>query len=127
MLRAVKSAESTNEAMVLIPLWGLCDMYDKWEKPEKSQPCWHRATQIMANQFGQDSPKLAESLKFEANALRKLGRGQRGRSVGREAGEDPEDVGVELRATQARHHNDAKAVSALRRSGARRVCSRSSR
>jgi tetratricopeptide (TPR) repeat protein len=74
LLRAVKSAESTNEAMVLIPLWGLCDMYDKWEKPEKSQPCWHRATQIMANQFGQDSPKLAESLKFEANALRKLKR-----------------------------------------------------
>ena len=49
LLRAVKSGEiaagpETND--VLVPLYGLCNLYDRWGKPEKSQPCWHRATEI---------------------------------------------------------------------------------
>lgn len=74
LLRAVKGAEVSAPAMVLIPLWGLCDMYDRAGNPEKSQPCWHRATETMASQMGQNSPQLAQSLTNEATALRKLGR-----------------------------------------------------
>jgi tetratricopeptide (TPR) repeat protein len=74
LLRAVKGAEAT-DTMVLIPLWGLCDMYDRWGKPDKSQPCWHQATELMAKQAGENSPQLAQSLTNEATALRKLGRG----------------------------------------------------
>ncbi|HKH97899.1 MAG TPA: tetratricopeptide repeat protein [Candidatus Sulfotelmatobacter sp.] len=73
LLRAVTGAEAS-DGMVLIPLWGLCDMYDRWEKPEKSQPCWHRATGLLETQFGHDSPRLADSLTNEAHALRQLGR-----------------------------------------------------
>ncbi|HLV86971.1 MAG TPA: tetratricopeptide repeat protein [Candidatus Sulfotelmatobacter sp.] len=74
LLRAVKGAEVASPGMVLIPLWGLCDLYDRWGKPDKSQPCWHRATEQMETQVGHDSPRLSESLTNEANALRKLGR-----------------------------------------------------
>lgn len=73
LLRAVKGAEASDQ-MVLIPLWGLCDMYDRWGKAEKSQPCWHHATEVMEKQYGQQSPQLAQSLTNEANALRKMGR-----------------------------------------------------
>jgi tetratricopeptide (TPR) repeat protein len=74
LLRAVKGAEQSNDQLLLFPLWGLCDMYDRWGKPDKSQPCWHRATEVMEKQVGQRSPKLAESLTKEANALRKMGK-----------------------------------------------------
>ena len=77
LLRAVKGAETSSgpdNYMVLVPLWGLCDMYDKWDKPDKSQPCWHRATEMMAKQFGENGPQLATSISNEVNALRKLGR-----------------------------------------------------
>ncbi|HXX01140.1 MAG TPA: tetratricopeptide repeat protein, partial [Candidatus Acidoferrales bacterium] len=60
--------------MELIPLWGLCDMYDRAGNPEKSQGCWHRATDLMAQQMGQNNPQLAQSMTNEATALRKLGR-----------------------------------------------------
>jgi hypothetical protein len=59
---------------VLIPLWGLCDLYDHQGKPGKSQPCWHRATGLMEKQYGENSPNLVASLTNEANALRQLGR-----------------------------------------------------
>lgn len=74
LLRAVKGAEAASPDMVLNPLWGLCDMYDRAGNPEKSQPCWHRATDLMAQRMGQNSPQLAQSLTNEATALRKLGR-----------------------------------------------------
>jgi tetratricopeptide (TPR) repeat protein len=74
LLRAVKGAESSEPQMVLVPLWGLCDMYDRWGKPDKSQSCYHRATEILETQYGYNSPNLTESLKNEAQALRKLGR-----------------------------------------------------
>jgi tetratricopeptide (TPR) repeat protein len=73
LLRAVKGAEAT-EGMVYMPLWGLCQVYDGWDKPEKAQPCWHRATELLAEQSGQNSPNLVRSLTNEANAWRKLGK-----------------------------------------------------
>jgi tetratricopeptide (TPR) repeat protein len=73
LLRAVKGAEAAQPDLVLIPLWGLCDLYDRWGKPEQSQPCWHRATGIIETQFGHDSPRLSDSLNNEARALRQLG------------------------------------------------------
>ncbi len=78
LLRAVKGSEVASGGrdpnIVLIPLYGLCDLYDRWGKPEKSQPCWHRATGIMEQQVGVNSPDLAQPITFEVNALRKLGR-----------------------------------------------------
>lgn len=74
LLRAVKASEASDPYLVLIPLWGLCDLYDRWNKPDKSQPCYHRATEILETKYGYNSPNLAESLKKEAQALRKLGR-----------------------------------------------------
>src|SRR5579864_681753 len=77
LLRAVKSGEiaagpETND--VLVPLYGLCDLYDRWGKPEKSHPCWHRVTGIVEKVEGESSPGMSASLTNEANALRKLGR-----------------------------------------------------
>jgi tetratricopeptide (TPR) repeat protein len=77
LLRAVKGSEAAagpDDNMVLVPGWGLCDLYDRWGKPAKSQPCWHRATELMEKQVGVNSPDLETSLTNEANALRKLGR-----------------------------------------------------
>ena len=74
LLRAVKGAEGAGNGMLIIPLWGLCDLYDRWDKPDKGQPCWHRATDLMATQYGENSANLTESLTSEAKALRKLGR-----------------------------------------------------
>jgi tetratricopeptide (TPR) repeat protein len=76
LLRAVKGAESAAPEMELIPLWGLCDMYDRAGNPEKSQGCWHGATDLMAQRMGQNSPQLAQSMTNEATALRKLGRNE---------------------------------------------------
>jgi len=63
-----------DDSMTLVAVWALCGMYDRWGKPEKSQPCWHRATGIMEKIEGMNSPMLKDSLTAEANALRKLGR-----------------------------------------------------
>jgi tetratricopeptide (TPR) repeat protein len=78
LVRAVKANEVMGEPdgnEVLIPLWGLCDLYDTWNKPEQSQPCWHRATGILEKQFSEQSPNLVPSLTKEAQALRRLGQG----------------------------------------------------
>lgn len=77
LVRAVKDSEDAvgpDDNMTLVPLYGLCDLYDRWDKPDKSQPCWARAIGIMEKQVGKDSPDLGEPLKAEAKALRKLGR-----------------------------------------------------
>ena len=79
--RAVKGAEVSEPQMVLISLWGLCDMYDRSGKPDQSQPCWHRATGILETQFGHDSPRLSDSLNNEAHALRQLGRNDEAESL----------------------------------------------
>lgn len=77
LLRAVKASENAtgpDDNLTLVPLYGLCDLYDRWGKPDKSQPCWHRAIGIMEKQVGENSPNLREPLTAEAKALRKLGR-----------------------------------------------------
>lgn len=77
LLRAVKASENSagpDDNLTLVPLYGLCDLYDRWGKPDKSQPCWHRAIGIMEKQVGENSPNLRDPLTAEAKALRKLGR-----------------------------------------------------
>lgn len=73
-MKAEEALEGEADNLVLVPLWGLCWLYDTWQRPEKSQQCWHRATQIIEKQSGPNSPDLAQSLKNEADALRMLGR-----------------------------------------------------
>jgi Tetratricopeptide repeat len=75
MLRAVKAAEVSEPETAMMPLWNLCHIYDLWNKPDKAQPCYHHATEILETQYGYNSPYLTESLKNEALALRKIGRG----------------------------------------------------
>jgi len=77
LLRAVKASEiagGPDNDMTGVAVWALCNFYDRWSKPEKSQPCWHRATGILEKMEGVNSPVLKDSLTFEANALRKMGR-----------------------------------------------------
>jgi tetratricopeptide (TPR) repeat protein len=77
LIRAVKANEAMagpEEYEVLIPLWGLCSLYDRWNKPEKSEPCWHRSTGILEKQYGRQSPNIVPALTNEAQALRRLGR-----------------------------------------------------
>jgi len=81
LLRAVKGAEGVGNGNEMIPLRGLCDLYDRGDKPDKGQACWHRVTELMAVQYGENSPKLTESLGSEAKALRKLGRADEAEKV----------------------------------------------
>ena len=86
LVRAVKASEeaTNNDAgLVLIPLYGLCSLYDSWDKPEEAQPCWHRATELMEKQVGERSPRLADPLSKEATALHRLGRTQEANEVQR--------------------------------------------
>jgi tetratricopeptide (TPR) repeat protein len=77
LLRAVKAAETRKgtdsyDVMMSLPL--LCDLYDSWNRPDKSQPCWHRTVTLMEAQWGQNEPDVASYIDSEANALRQLGR-----------------------------------------------------
>src|SRR5215470_6079700 len=77
LLRAQKASEISagpDNDLTGVAVWSLCNFYDRWGKPEKSQPCWHRATGILEKLEGMNSPMLKGSLTFEANALRKLRR-----------------------------------------------------
>ncbi len=77
LLRAVRAAEGAtrpDDKTTLVPLYGLCNLYDRWDKPDKAQPCWQRAIGIMEKQMGENSPDLREPLTADAQALRKLGR-----------------------------------------------------
>ena len=77
LLRAVKANEATgDDGLILIPLWGLCDAYDHLGIPAKSQLCWHRATDLMEKQVGENSPDLTASITAEVKALRQLGRNE---------------------------------------------------
>lgn len=72
-LRAVKASEG-NDPVLLITVWGLCDLYDRWGKVDQAQLCWHRETGLMEKQVGENGPDLAQPLNNEAQDLRKLGR-----------------------------------------------------
>jgi len=77
VLRAVKASEISagpDSDMTGRTVTGLCVLYDRWGKPEKSQACWHRATGILEKLEGVNSPMLKNLLMAEANALRKMGR-----------------------------------------------------
>jgi tetratricopeptide (TPR) repeat protein len=77
LLRAVSATEASSgpdNGFVIVPLWGLCSLYDTWGRPEKSQPCWHRAATIAEREPEDNRGDLAPALQNEAAALRKLGR-----------------------------------------------------
>ena len=77
MVRALKAVEVANgpdDGQVLVPLWGLCDLYDRMGKADQSQPCWHRATGLVEKQSGESSRAVTGPLSNEAKALRRLGR-----------------------------------------------------
>jgi tetratricopeptide (TPR) repeat protein len=75
LLRAVKAVEDPDDTgHVLMPLWGLCDNYERWGKPDKAEPCWDRAAEIMDKQYGKNSPNLVKSFATEADMLRHVGK-----------------------------------------------------
>lgn len=75
LLRAVKAVEGPDDSGdVLMPLWGLCDMYERSGKTEKAEPCWDRASEIMGKQYGKNSPNLVKSFATEADLLRQAGK-----------------------------------------------------
>ena len=75
LLRAVKAVEGPDDTGdVLMPLWGLCDMYERAGKTEKAEPCWDRATELMGKQYGKNSPNVVRSFASEADLLRQAGK-----------------------------------------------------
>lgn len=77
MLRSVKAEEAASgpdDYEMVMPLWGLCSLYDMWDKADKSQPCWHRVSQIAEKQRSENSPEFVRGLTNETKALRRLGR-----------------------------------------------------
>jgi hypothetical protein len=59
---------------VNIPLGYLCDVYDKWGKPDKAAPCFQRHVVVLEKQFGPENPVLIRTLVGEAKALHALNR-----------------------------------------------------
>jgi hypothetical protein len=55
-------------------LSSLCDLYKRWDKPEKAEPRYRQLLAALEKQFGPDSPVLLSVLTDEAKALRELGR-----------------------------------------------------
>jgi tetratricopeptide (TPR) repeat protein len=77
LVRAVKAVEGPDhDGDELLPLWGLCDMYERWGKTDKAELCWDRAKEIMDKQYGKDSPNLVKSFATEADVLRRDGKTQ---------------------------------------------------
>ena len=77
LLRAARIDESLygkDNVDMLLPLASLCYLYDKSNKPEKAEPCYHQTLTIVEKQYGSDSPVLASTLTQEEKALRSLGR-----------------------------------------------------
>jgi tetratricopeptide (TPR) repeat protein len=57
-----------------IALWELCDLYDKWNKPDKAASRYRQMLALLEKQYGKDSPVLLSTLSGEAKDLRQLGR-----------------------------------------------------
>lgn len=77
LLRAEHLDESIygpNNIGIMYPLWNLCFIYDKWNKPEKAEPCYARALGLMQKQYRDGSPQLVSALTADASQLRKLGK-----------------------------------------------------
>jgi tetratricopeptide (TPR) repeat protein len=78
LLRAVRIDESLfgPDGFPLdgLPLPGLCDLYDRWNKPEKAAPCYRQLLALREKKYGENTPFLLSTLRSEAKALRQLGR-----------------------------------------------------
>jgi tetratricopeptide (TPR) repeat protein len=55
-------------------LWSLCNLYDKWDKPDKADPRYRQMLAILEKQYGPESPVILSVLTTEARMLRELGR-----------------------------------------------------
>ncbi len=79
LLRAVRIDESLfgkDAVDTLIPLGSLCNLYEKWDKPDKAESCYRQTLAALDKEYGADSPLLLDTLTKEANVLRRLGRSE---------------------------------------------------
>jgi tetratricopeptide (TPR) repeat protein len=81
LLRAVRIDESLYGANASatdlgLVLWPLCDLYNKWNKPEKAEPRYQQMLGLLEKQYGPDSPVLISTLDAEAKMLHQLGRAE---------------------------------------------------
>lgn len=79
LLRAERLDESifgADSPNIMRPLWTLCSMYDRWNKPDKAEPCYAHSLVVAEKEFGEGSPQIAPILTADAGALRKLGKAQ---------------------------------------------------
>jgi tetratricopeptide (TPR) repeat protein len=78
LLRAIRIDEALygkdNAVGMAPPVNSLCDLYRRWDRPDKEEPCDERLNSLLEKQFGANSPVLAQSLTEQAQLLRKLGR-----------------------------------------------------
>lgn len=85
LLRAVQINElvfGTNQTTFSgVPLWELCNLYDKWNKPDKAEPRYREMLVSLENQYGTDSPVLISALVGESKALHQLGRSEEAENV----------------------------------------------
>jgi hypothetical protein len=61
--------DGADDFEVVMPLLGLCGMYDSWDKPDKSQPCWHCDGAIAKKKRGESEPTFEGSLTNESDKL----------------------------------------------------------
>jgi len=77
LLRATRIDESLfgaeSPAMNTV-LSSLCDLYTRWDKPEKAEPRYRQLLAALEGQFGPDSPVLLSTLADESKTLHELGR-----------------------------------------------------
>ncbi|HTA52577.1 MAG TPA: tetratricopeptide repeat protein [Candidatus Acidoferrum sp.] len=77
LLRAVHIDESLygkDNIDLLVPLATLCQLYDRWDKPDHAAACDQQLITILEKQYGPTSTVLVTTLAGESGALRKLGR-----------------------------------------------------
>jgi hypothetical protein len=53
--------DGADDFQVVMPRLGLCGMYDLWDKPDKSRPCWHRDSAIAEKKRGESDPTFERS------------------------------------------------------------------
>ena len=79
LLRALHIDESLygkDSIDLLVPLSTLCQLYDRWDQPDKTAPCDQHLVTILEKQYGTTSPVLVTTLAGESGALRKIGHTQ---------------------------------------------------
>lgn len=73
-MKALQLDGQPDDRQILMPLWQLCDVYERWGSTEKAAQCWDRATEITDRQFGKNSEELVKSFAAEVAALRRDGK-----------------------------------------------------